>query len=673
MAQHKRPPKSPPSGVITAMFTDIVNSTKLKGLMEGITAARRDAMFRLDIKAPHDKIILTYIKKAGGHKVNPTGDGYCFTFTDTEEAILCALQIQDQLCASPIATPLGPLQVRIGLHTGIAAPIGRDYIASTMDKAARVQSKAEPGQVFVSRETHALVTGKLRGVAFERAGTFELKGLEPEDLYRAFHANVKVSDSPATYVVVAHGDKENPLAIQQEPERPADGSEMQVAISLDQDAELAHLQNPYEFDTTATRKTFKGREEEIEELLDSIDTGTHTAIFGLQRVGKTSLIEEGLKEGLKRRSDLSKRVLLVKIDMQRLGGHEVKYRDFLHAIIEAITERVSAAGLGRAVQNLRALDYELFAPSRYRRGDRTEFFSMLAKLLGGFATATRRRIVLFIDEFSEVRKVIERNKGVLQHNPVRMSNLLPHDMYMDVPFIHHLGSLLKDHDLKQNFTLIVLVRPFISEYDDRESLQLLKLMKPITLYYLDENAAKALIREPLEGQVVYESGVIDYLYHLTAGHPYLLQFILKLIVDRIKRDGRRTITLQDVRSIEERMISQSAAYDAQFAVLISDYSVDEVTHPKEALLGEGTLALIAQFGYEQEGGWIYEDQIFTMLSRYKIPAEKTASILSQLTRTKILEETREYGKLRYRLSIPLLQKRFVQQNLYLKYFREVVR
>jgi len=343
--------------------------------------------------------------------------------------------------------------VRIGLHTGIASPTGDDYIASAMDKAARVESKAESGQVFLSRETHTLVIGKLRGVDFEKVGMFELKGLESEDLYRAFRTGVTTSET--------HPPRLSP-----------------------HNGPLAQLQNPYEFDTTASRKTFKGRAMEIEELLDSIETGTHTAIFGLQRMGKTSLIEEGLRGGLEGRADLGKAVLLVKIDMQRLGGVQVKYRDFVHEIIEAVVEKVASMGLGREVQNLRALTRELFTPSQYHRGDRTEFFSVLAKLLGGFANATHRRIVLFIDEFSEVRKVIERNKTALQHNPLRTSNLLPHDMYIDVPFIHHLSSLLKDQELKQKFTLIVLVRPFISEYDEREDLQLLKLMKPITLYYL---------------------------------------------------------------------------------------------------------------------------------------------------------------------------------------------
>ena len=229
--------------------------------------------------------------------------------------------------------------------------------------------------------------------------------------------------------------------------------------------------------------------------------------------------------------------------------------------------------------------------------------------------------MLFIDEFSEIRKVIERNKTALQKNPARTAKLLPHDMYIDVPFIHHLSSLLKDEALKRQITFVVLVRPFLAEYDEREGLQLLKLMKPITLRHLDEAAAKELITEPLESYVSYEDGAVDYLFTLTAGHPYLLQFILKLIVDKIKRIGRPTITLADVKWVQELMISDGPAYDAQFAVLISDYSVDEITHPKEAQLGKGLLALVSKLGQHQDG-WVDAAQIFDGIRQIRHPGRE---------------------------------------------------
>src|SRR5438128_333449 len=84
-----------PGGIVTAMFTDIVDSARLKGLMAADTAARRDAAYRSLVKEPHDKCVLGSIRRAGGYKVKSTGDGYLFMFTDADEAVLCALNIQD--------------------------------------------------------------------------------------------------------------------------------------------------------------------------------------------------------------------------------------------------------------------------------------------------------------------------------------------------------------------------------------------------------------------------------------------------------------------------------------------------------------------------------------------------------------------------------------------------
>jgi hypothetical protein len=431
---------------------------------------------------------------------------------------------------------------------------------------------------------------------------------------------------------------------------------------------VADFTNPYDFDTVASRATFKGRNAEIDELLDSIDSGTHTAIFGLQRMGKTSLIEEGLEERLKLDPRLASMVLLAKVDFQRLGGEQVKYGDLFRAIIEAISQ-ATVRGIGRSTPNLRMFTNELFRENA--QGDRTQLFGKFARLIGEMAEESRRQIVLFIDEFSEIRKAIEQNRNAKVHKPLRNRNLLPHDMYLDIPFVHHLSSMLRDRTLKRKLTLIIAVRPFMAEYDDKEDLQILKLMRPITLYYLDETAARALIVEPLADKVRYEPGAVDDLYRLTAGHPYLLQFMLKSLVDRIRREGRWMITKEDVASIKRQMVTEGPGYDAQFAVVISDYSVDEIMIPQEARLGKGTLALIAKIGVEQEGGWVFENQIFEVLAKHQVPREKAASLLSQFVRVKILEERALAGNLCYRMSIPLLLERFVEQNLHLKYFRRV--
>jgi TIR domain len=426
------------------------------------------------------------------------------------------------------------------------------------------------------------------------------------------------------------------------------------------------LTNPYDFATVASPLTFKGRVSEIDELMDSVRDGTHTAIFGLQRMGKTSLVEEGLELRLRQEPELAKNVIISKIDFQRLGD-QVKYGDFLREVVGRISDSLVTAGAGRSVAEIRVLTHELFRHTD--PGDRSQLFSKFGKLLRGLSHNSGKHIILFIDEFSEVRKSIEQDKKTQINNPSRSRALPPHEMYVDQTFMRHLSALMRDHELHGAFTLVVAVRPFMAEYDERESLQILKLMKPIMLYHLDQAAAKALITEPVCANLDYQPGVIDSLCTMTAGHPYLLQFILKQLVDRVRREKRRLITNEDVSWIENRMITEGPAYDAQFSVVVSDYSVDEISMPQEKRLGMGTLALISKIGHEQKGGWVREGQIVEALTRHRIPPAKTASLLSQLLRARIVEESETAGDLHYRMTIPLLRKRFVRQNLYMKFFR----
>jgi len=138
--------KELPSGVVTALFTDIVNSVRLNAEMPYPTAGRRNAAYLDIIKKPHDEIVLPLIANHGGKIVTPTGDGFCAVFADADEAVWCAVEIQERLISSAIPTPLGPLQVRIGLHTGFAMPSGGDVTAAAMNKASRVMSNAAGGR-----------------------------------------------------------------------------------------------------------------------------------------------------------------------------------------------------------------------------------------------------------------------------------------------------------------------------------------------------------------------------------------------------------------------------------------------------------------------------------------------------------------------------------------------
>ncbi len=425
--------------------------------------------------------------------------------------------------------------------------------------------------------------------------------------------------------------------------------------------------NPYNFATAAKDEMFKGREREIVQLLDAIESGTHTCVLGLQRIGKTSLVLEALQDRIEQRESLRDNVLFASLDIQQLGSDDVTYKELFQSIIRAISRRIpSAAGLHSIETETETF---LSDAQRYQKGRKADLLADCTRLLERIALSTPRKIVLFIDEFSELCRVIERNEGLSAKNPTRNAKLHPFEMLVDVALMRWFSALLKNQSLRDRLIFIFAIRPFVIEYDSQHELNVMKLTAPVCLYYLDEKAAKALITEPLRGYVSYEEGAVDYLYRLTAGHPYLIQFMLKDVVNRIKQDRRNIIVIRDIQDVEERMISEGPAYEAQFEVLDSDYSVDEVMSVRRRSLGRGALSLVAKLGDEAREGWVDEEELIRSLTARGTRKEDVAGILAQLKSAKILEDRVREGRFSFRVSIPLLRKRYVRQNMYLKHFK----
>jgi hypothetical protein len=427
-------------------------------------------------------------------------------------------------------------------------------------------------------------------------------------------------------------------------------------------ADLQSLPNPYGIAAAATKDMFKGRDLEIEMLLDSIESGTPTAVFGLQRIGKTSLVQEVLKDRIADRPLLKGQVLFAMLDFQNLGN-EYTYRSFLESLVHAVATNVPNVSLKEVSNHIAA-----FA-SQYERGSKKEMLVGFSALLESLASRSRKRIVVFLDEFSELCRAIERNE-LRAARPDRIPPVLhPHELPVDVDLMHWFSSLIKSEGLKGRIVFIFAVRPFIADYDKYRNLQILKLTKSITLYHLDDTAARALVTEPLRDTINFTSDAIDYLCALTAGHPYLLQMFLRDLVDRLKRDHRQDVVKKDIQVFEEMLVSEGPAYEAQFSVLDSDYSIDDIINPRRAKLGHGILALIAKLGHSQKEGWVDIEGVCQFVSQYAFSREDTYELVAQLVRSKILEERQSEDQLLVRMAIPLLRKRYMRQNMYPKYFR----
>ena len=133
-----------PTGTVTLLFSDVEGSTTLLHELGAEAYA--------DVLAEHRRIVRGACTAEGGVEVDNQGDAFFFAFRSAPAALAAAQAVTGALAA-------GPIQVRIGLHTGTPFVTEEGYVGDDVHLAARVGASAHGGQVVLSRTTRELVDG----------------------------------------------------------------------------------------------------------------------------------------------------------------------------------------------------------------------------------------------------------------------------------------------------------------------------------------------------------------------------------------------------------------------------------------------------------------------------------------------------------------------------------
>jgi class 3 adenylate cyclase len=144
----------------TVLFTDIAESTRR-------VSEIGDARWRELLEA-HDLSVRWQVAAHGGRVVKSLGDGYLAVFESPAHAIRCGRSLGDD------AESLG-VRVKVGIHTGECEAIGDDVAGMAVHIAARVVSKACPGEVLATSAVRDMLVGS--GIAFTDRGAHELRGV----------------------------------------------------------------------------------------------------------------------------------------------------------------------------------------------------------------------------------------------------------------------------------------------------------------------------------------------------------------------------------------------------------------------------------------------------------------------------------------------------------------
>jgi adenylate cyclase len=122
----------------------------------------------------HNRLIEKLVADHGGHVIKTQGDGFMLAFADAEQAVLCAIGVQQGLLKN--AEQWGGIRVRIGIHIGPSVRRGDDLFGRNVVMAARIAGQAEGGEILVSEALREAVGGADIGLCAPREA--ELKGLQ---------------------------------------------------------------------------------------------------------------------------------------------------------------------------------------------------------------------------------------------------------------------------------------------------------------------------------------------------------------------------------------------------------------------------------------------------------------------------------------------------------------
>jgi len=177
-----------PTGTITFLFTDIEGST---ALWEHHPDTMPKALAR------HDTLLRSAITAHGGYVFKLMGDAVYAAFADPADAVSAALAGQRALVAEKWGE-VGPLRVRMAMHTGVAHynDNDNDYHGRTLNRISRILNIGYGEQILLSGATVELVLDGLPGgTVVKDLGEHVLK-----DLPRPLHIfQLTTSDLPSEF------------------------------------------------------------------------------------------------------------------------------------------------------------------------------------------------------------------------------------------------------------------------------------------------------------------------------------------------------------------------------------------------------------------------------------------------------------------------------------------
>jgi adenylate cyclase len=133
----------------------------------------------------HRRTIDRLIEQHHGRFVNSAGDSVLAEFASAVNAVECAVEIQTALKAENADVPPGRrMEFRVGVNLGDVVVEGGEIYGDGVNIAARLESLAEPGSIYISASIHEQISNKL-ALGYEDLGEQHVKNIaKPVRVFR---------------------------------------------------------------------------------------------------------------------------------------------------------------------------------------------------------------------------------------------------------------------------------------------------------------------------------------------------------------------------------------------------------------------------------------------------------------------------------------------------------
>jgi adenylate cyclase len=144
------------------------------------------------------------ITEHGGHLIRSSGDGLLVEFNSALDAVRCGTEIQQELRTRNAGVGTEQrFQMRIGVNAGDVIVDERDIYGNSVNIAARLETLAEPGELFVTNTVRDQLLGH-PDLAFEDRGRHRVKNIDaPIQVFRVTLAQDRKTLSPWQRVQLA--------------------------------------------------------------------------------------------------------------------------------------------------------------------------------------------------------------------------------------------------------------------------------------------------------------------------------------------------------------------------------------------------------------------------------------------------------------------------------------